>query len=173
MARFVPQARVGCPCSILGSVGWLQKASRIIFAVLLKDLPCLQALPKAQWIWLLATCYVGDCIEPSALFVALSCLQFPEHMVLFVNSKPSPACPLILEGSLSSYHQASRDAAYLCKLQPIYCLFLTSFLHLCIHLASNYKPLGDQYLCVQKGLYWAWWNGGLGPRDCFTWASSE
>ena len=92
----------------------------------------LQALPKAQRIWPLATYYTGDRIIPSALFVALSCLQFPEHMVLFVSFIPLLACPLSLEGCLSSYHQASGDAAYLCT-QPIYCLFLTSFLHLCIH----------------------------------------
>lgn len=81
---------------------------------------------------------------PSALFAPVSCLQFPEHAILFVSAIPLHTCPLILQCCLFSYCQllgtllAFVDSTHILT----FLKFIPLFPHSCIHSAFIYKPIG-------------------------------
>ena len=103
----------------------------------------------------------------------ISCSQFPEPMVLFVSAVPLHTCPLGLEGiSLPTSKFLGMLFIFVDSTQvPSFLVFIHWFLHVCIHLAFIYEPLGEQVLCSGKA------SGhnkiGVEPENYLAWTSCQ
>lgn len=138
-ARFVPQAIVGWPLLTLGQSYLSKRQAEFYLLFYLKTSSASPSAPSSSQspaTWPLASFHTGNYTLAPA-FTALSWLQFPGHVVLFVSDIPLHTCPLSPEGCLSSCHHASGDAGHLCSLNPgtILC-WLLSFISSNMYLFS-------------------------------------
>ena len=103
----------------------------------------------------------------------ISCSRFPGYMVLFVVAMPLHTCPLGLEGiSLPTSKFLGMLFIFVDSTQvPSFLVFIHWFLHMCIHLAFIYEPLGEQLLYSRKA------SGhhkiGVEPENYLPWTSCQ